>query len=340
MTLGQYPVMTLADAREAWRKARKDAGEGRDPASKREATDFEGVAREWLQRDQAKNRTHDDVKRVVERELIPAWGQRPISDISRRNILDLIDGIADRDAVTMARRVLAYVHRLLAWSVQRGIIEANPASNLPKPGSETKRDRVLSDAELKAVWSGAVKMGWPFGDAIRLLILTGARREEIGGLRWSEIADTQICMSSDRTKGAKAHSIPLSKLALAIIETMPRIKGDEDFVFTITGSTTISGWSKIKTDLDEYIGIEPWRIHDLKRTVATGLQRLGIGLQVIEAVLGHVSGSRGGVVGVYQRHSFDKEKAAALEAWGAHVAALVEGKEPSNVLPLQGAKKR
>ena len=142
MTLGKYPVMTLGDAREAWRKARKDVGEGRDPASRREATHFEGVAREWLLRDQTKNRSHYDVKRVVERELIPAWGPRPISEISRRNILDLIDGIADRGAVTMARRVLSYTHRLFKWSVERGIIEVNPASNLPKPGSETKRDRV------------------------------------------------------------------------------------------------------------------------------------------------------------------------------------------------------
>ena len=109
----------------------------------------------------------------------------------------------------------------------------------------------------------------------------------------------------------------------------------EDFVFTITGKTPVSGWSKAKTELDQEIGLAAWRIHDLRRTVATGLQRLGIGLQVIEAVLGHVSGSRAGVVGTYQRHAFETEKAAALAAWGAHVMALIEGGKPGKVVAMR-----
>lgn len=338
LTLGTFPAISLADAREAWRLARQDVEKGRDPATARKretgATDFESVSREWLKRDQAENKSKGEVERILERELIPAWGHRPIAEIARRDILDLIDGIADRGAPIMARRVLAYVHRLFKWAVGRGIVESNPASDLPKPGSETKRDRVLSDDELKGVWKAAGAVGWPFGPAIQLLILTGARRSEIGELRWSEIEEVGIQLSGDRTKNGEPHSIPLSKPALAIIESLPKIKGEADFVFTITGKTPISGWSKIKTDLDDEIGIAPWRIHDLRRTVATGLQRLGIGLQVIEAVLNHTSGSRSGVVGTYQRHSFNPEKRIALEAWAGHVETLL-GQRASNVVSLK-----
>jgi len=342
MTLGTFPALSLADAREAWRCARKEAIAGRDPvlARKREkpAIDFEHVASEWLMRDQAKNKSRREVQRIVNRELIPAWGQRPVPEITRRDILDLIDGIADRGSPIMARRVLAYVHRLFKWAVGRGIIDTNPATDLPKPGSETKRDRVLSDDEVIAVWNASISLGWPFGEAIRLLILTGARREEIGALQWNEIADRQIRLSSARTKNGNPHTIPLSAPALTIIEGLPRIVGST-LVFTTSGKTPISGWSRAKVALDEKIAIPtPWRIHDLRRTVATGLQKLGISLQVIEAILGHVSGSRAGVVGTYQRHSFDDEKRAALEAWDAYVLALVERCNPEKPLPELGLR--
>lgn len=319
--------LTLKGARQLWREAREDVQYGRDPALslKREktATDFKAVAQEWLRRDQARNRSKREVERVVNRELIPAWGHRAFADIVPRDVLDLIDGIADRGSPVMARRVLAYVHRLFKWAKGRHIVQSNPAEDLPKPGSETRRDRVLSDNELVAVWKAAEDVGWPFGDAIRLLILTGARREEIGRLRWLEIVGNEIRLEGVRTKNGEPHTIPLSVPARAIIERMPHIKGEEDFVFTITGKTSVSGWSRIKADLDDEIGIAPWRIHDLRRTVATGLQKLGTPIQVTESVLGHVSGSRAGIVGVYQRHDHADEKRKALEAWARHVEALL-----------------
>jgi integrase len=328
MTLGTYPALTLAEARQVWRDVRAEAQAGRDPAKSRKrekpATDFETVSREWLKRDQSGKRSLREVKRIVERELIPVWGERQITEIGRRDILDLIDGIADRGSETMARRVQAYVHRLFKWAVARGIIEANPAADLPKPGSETKRDRVLTDDELVAVWRGADDLGWPFGPAIQLLVLTGGRRSEIGELQWSEILDRQVCLSGSRTKNRNPHAIPLSQPALAVIKTLPHV-ADSEFVFTTNGKTPISGWSRAKATLDAEVAMSaPWRLHDLRRTVATALQKLGVSLQVIEAVLGHVSGSRAGVVGTYQRYSFEAEKRTALDAWGAYVAALVE----------------
>lgn len=152
-----------------------------------------------------------------------------------------------------------------------------------------------------------------------MLILTGARREEISQLRWSEIDGDTIKLSGARTKNGEPHTIPLSAPALELLARLPRIS---DLVFTYNGGKPIAAWGRAKATLDKACGVEGWRIHDLRRTVATGLQKLGVNLQTIKAVLGHTSGSRGGIVGVYQRHSFDAEKRAALEAWGAQVANI------------------
>jgi integrase len=225
----------------------------------------------------------------------------------------------------MARRIHASLHRLFAWAVGRGIIEINPLTNLPKPGSETRRDRVLTDDELVKVWRGAERLGWPYGPAFQLLILAGARREEIGQLRWSEIDGDTINLKGERTKTGSPHIIPLSAPARAIIESLQQYRvAGSDFVFTVSGKSPVAGWSRAKADLDDLAAIDDWRTHDLRRTAATGLQKLGVGLQVTEAVLGHTAGSRAGVVGIYQRYSYGTEKASALEAWGAHVLALVE----------------
>ena len=339
MSLGRYPSTSLADAREAWRKARQDAQKGRDPSTARNreggATDFGNVFEEWLKRDQAGNRTVDAVRRLIEKDAMPAWAHRQVVDLDRRDVLDVIDAVVDRGSPVTARRLHSHLHRFFRWCVGRGILDANPMADLPKPGNETKRERVLTDDELLAVWNAAEKLGWPFGPITQLLMLTGARRSEIGRLQWSEISGGQICLSGERTKNGESHNIALSSPASAIIEKLPRIDKSA-LVFTTTGRTPVSGWSNAKTSLDELSA--PWTLHDLRRTVATGLQKLGVSLQVIEAVLGHVSGSRAGVVGIYQRHQFLDEARAALEAWGAHIVAIVEGGKPGKVLPLRGKR--
>jgi integrase len=336
LTLGRWPSMSLSAAREAWRNARTTIDKGESPKHQRpaQASSFVAVADEWLKRDQAHNRSYAVVKRNIERCVLPAWEGRQISTIGRRDINDLIDAVADRGAVTMARRLHAYLHRLFRWAVGRGILETNPMAHLPKPGSEIPRDRVLTDSELAQVFKNATKLRpTPYGPMYQLLILTGARRTEIAALRWSEIKDDTIILGRDRTKAGEVHSIPMSPQALAILKQLPRI-GPSDFVFTVTGPNPAVDFSGTKRRLDAITKIPPWRIHDLRRTTATGLQRLGINLQVIEAVLGHVGGSRSGIVGVYQRHSFDAEKRTALEAWAREVERIVDGK-PAKVLPLR-----
>jgi integrase len=317
-SLGTYPAVTLAEARQLWRDAKHQVSLGRDPGWQRASDlNFESVAREWLKRDQADKRSLKEVTRIVEKELIPEWGQRSIRDIRRHDILVLSDRIADRGATTMARRVMAYVHRLFRWAKSRDLIESNPATDLPKPGREVARDRVLTDAELAAVWKAAVEIGWPYGPAAQLLILTGARRAEIAELKWSEIHGNTIKLSGARTKNAEPHDMPLSEQALDVLSRMPRIAGSE-YVF---GKPLRSGaWSNAKIKFSA-AKIQPWRIHDLRRTVSTGMNELGTEPHIVEAVLGHTVK---GVAGVYNRAKYEAAKRAALKAWGAHVMALVQ----------------
>jgi integrase len=212
---------------------------------------------------------------------------------------------------------MAYVHRLFRWAASRGVIDVNPATDLPKPGKEVRRDRVLTDAELKKVWKAGEGFGWPYGPALQLLILTGARRAEIAELKWGEVNGETIELAGARTKNGEPHSIPLSEPAKQILKTIPRVN-DCEYVF---GKPLRSGaWSNVKTKF----GSADWRIHDIRRTVATGMNELGVEPHIVEAILNHLSGSRAGVAGIYNRAKYAPAKRAALDAWGAHVIELVE----------------
>jgi integrase len=324
-TLGRWPEISLADARMAWRKTREAIAKGEDPArrGKAPAMLFESVVEEWLKRDQSKNKSSSQyqVHRSLEVDMLPAWRGKRVDEITKRDIHDLLDSITDRGAPIMARRVQAYVRRFFRWCIERDILETDPTAGMPRVGNGKSRERVLSDDELVKVWNAAPD--GPYGAVVRMLALTGARREEIAQLRWSEIDGDCIKLEGVRTKTGTPHIIPLSAAARALLASVPRI-ADSDFVFTTSGRKPISGWSRPKIELDTASGITDWRIHDLRRTVATGMQKLGITLQTVEAVLGHVSGSRGGIVGVYQRHNYAEEKRTALEAWGQYVMSKVQ----------------
>jgi integrase len=345
MTLGRWPAMGLGEAREAWRAAREAVDKGENPAHQRpaDADAVASVVAEWIKRDQGANRSVVSVERLFRRDVLPAWDERQIGTITRRDVVELIDAVADRGSVVMARRLHAHLHRLFRWSLGRGIIEHHPMMGLDKPGADVKRDRVLTDVEVATIWHAAERAGWPFGPIVQLLALTGCRRTEIGALRWSEISEGEIRLGGDRTKNAEPRTIPLAHAATEIIAGLPRVAGA--FVFSTTGKTAVSGWSKAKLLLDRAIAdmsggpLPDWHFHDLRRTVATGMQRLGFSLQVIEAVLGHTSGSRAGIVGIYQRHSFDTEKRVALEAWSREVVRIVGG-EPAAVVPMRRGRER
>jgi integrase len=292
-------------------------------------------------------------------------------DLDRTAVVRALDALARRHnrkmrrGLAMVGRTAAYGRAAYAWAVKRGAVSGNPFSSLPIGKSVTKRERVLSDQELVEIWRAADDVAAPYNSIVRLLILTGQRRGEVAGMAWNEIADdlTTWTMPGARTKNGAAHAVPLSASANAIIKaTLPADANEAKRAVTelrAAGALILpgekgayAGWSKAKRALDKAIGearakatrksdpkpapIEPWSIHDLRRTAATGLQRLGVRLEVTEAVLNHISGSRGGIAGVYQRHDWAAEKRAALDAWGAHVAAMIESRvDAGNVVALR-----
>ena len=335
-TLGRWPETSLAKARKLWRKTREAVAKGeeprRDSAKVSSLMLFERVVEEWLKRDLAPRNKESSlylVTRMVEGDMLPAWRGRAIDSITKQDVIALLDSIVDRGAPVKANRVYGALGRLFKWASGRDIVIKNPMIGLERPGGKEKsRERVLDDDELVKVWRGAGKVP-VFGDVVKLLILTGARKEEIGQLKWDEIKEDHIALSNGRTKTGTGHIIPLSPMARKVLDAMPRIG---DYVFTVNGVKPVAGWSVAKENLDKASGVSDWRIHDIRRTCATGLQKLGVTLQVVEAVLGHTSGSRGGIVGVYQRHTFADEKRAALTAWTRHLSALLEGRKPGKHL--------
>jgi integrase len=384
-TIGRYgSPWTVEMARDEAKRLLGVAAQGGDPAAERSQLRKGGaqvhtltqVAEEWLERDQAGNRSRAEVERIMRRDVLPVLGARLVDAIRKRDIIDLIDGIADRGAPTMANRVLAHVKRLFRWAAGRDIIETDPAAHVEKPTPERRRERVLSDDELMAVWRAAERMSGPFGAGVRLLIATGARREEVFGLRWPELdrEHAVVRLPPERNKVAEERLIPLSPLASAVIDSLPKVvppartsttetDGEPEVVpcvLTTNGRVPFANIGRSKAALDTAIATarrnatkpsrqgEPltdeerkthalpgWRLHDLRRTVATGMQRLGVRLEVIEAVLGHVSGTRAGIVGIYQRHRFTAEAREALAAWGAHIERLLAGGTRAKVVPLR-----
>ena len=269
---------------------------------------------------------------VLKREVVPVLLKKPLPLIKRADLTAVWDRTQDRPAI--ARLTHATLRKLFRWAVSRGDIDRSPLEGIEAPPPVAARERVLSDDELAMIWAGCEELEHPFAGLIRLLLVTGQRRDEVASLDWSEL-QRGTCMwqlPSTRAKNGKPHLIPLSSLAISVLDGIAGKKEwpSRGFVFSTTGKTPVSGFSKAKRRLDAYIcralgekaAAEPWRLHDLRRTLATGLQRLKVRFEVTEAVLNHVSGSRSGIAGVYQRHDWKKEKAAALAAWGAHLRRI------------------
>src|SRR5262249_11647959 len=248
---------------------------------------------------------------------------RLLANISRGDIADLLNKIVRDHGKATANRARSNLSSLFTWAQQQGKTESNPVS-LTEKREEKSRDRVLENHELAAIWN-ALPQG-DYGAIVRLLMLTGQRREEIGGLCWSEIAGGQINLPPNRTKNGKTHFVPLSEAALA---QLPK-RTERDHVFGRgDGTGGFAGWSAAKASLDQRLpGMKPWTLHDLRRTCATGMAKLGVNLPVIERALNHVSGSFAGIVGVYQHHDFNGERRGALAKWAAHIVALVGKPKP------------
>jgi integrase len=356
LTLGTYPAIDLKAARDLGAEALVKVARGDDPAAEKQAAKIaervpanhdlvEKVAEQFIVRHiRATMRPSwaREAERMVRKEIIGAWKGRKLCEIRKADIHALLDSIVDRPAPIVANRTLATFRRMCSWARQRGMIETSPCADVEPPAPEKSRDRVLSGEELRIVWQASEALGWPFGALVQLLILTGQRLAEVAEMRWSEIDFTSKTwtLPKERCKNGQAHQIPLSPQALAILESLPHIVGERDFVFTTNGKTAVSGFSKARARLGAALPDAPhWTFHDLRRTAATGMAALGVNIPVIERVLNHVSGSFAGIVGVYQRHGFDDEKRRALDAWAAHVERLLSGKPDGKVIAFASNKR-
>jgi integrase len=304
---------------------------GNDPFAKPLAAESFGkeVVR-YLQRKRAamKPRSFEEVERHLTNHAAPLHRLR-LTDIDRRTIAQLLGEIETASGSVARNRVRSSLSAFFVWCVTEGLLDANPVAGTAKLDEGGSRERVLTQAELVAIWHALSQD--QFGDIVRLLLLTAQRREEIGGLRWSEIDFDRglIVFPPERTKNRRQHELPLSPEIRAILRAQPR-RNDRDLIFGY-GKGGFSGWSDCKARLDEALQsgkrkpVPEWRLHDLRRTAATGMAELGVQPHVIEAVLNHVSGHKAGVAGIYNRARYADEMRQALEFWAAHVEALIGG---------------
>src|SRR6185437_1949329 len=295
--VGAWPVLSLKDAREKAREILRSIELGefdQDEPEEEEAHSLTlaEVIPQFIEL-YAKLRTRDwkGSERVLEK--FSSLYARPINEIKRSDIVRVLDHLVAEGTPTRANRALAAIKKLMNWCIDRGTVETSPVAHLKMPTKEVARERVLSADELRLCWHMAEAEGFPFAPCVQLLMLTGQRRGEVSGMRWSELdLDNAIwTIPSKRAKNGSTHIVPLSPLAMQIIRSVPRYL-NSDFVFTTTGRTAISGFGRLKDRLDAAFGpdAEDWRIHDLRRTVATNMAMLRIQPQVIEAVLNHKSG--------------------------------------------------
>lgn len=325
VVIGRYPEIGLAAARQKAATVLEDIAAGKQ--IKRAPTPkFSEVVADWLAKDQKSKRSVEEKRRALKKDALPVLGTYPIDTIGRGDIRLLLDQITERGAPIHANRMLAYLRRLFNWCVERDLIATSPAARIKPPAKERSRDRTLTRDELAAILFAMDKLSMPFGPFFRLLLLTGQRRSEVAGARWNEIdaQKAEWTIPASRAKNGKAHIVHLPQQALDILSKHPRFAGS-DLIFTTTGTSPISGFSKAKAELDKASGVTGWTIHDLRRTFATiATGELGIEPVVVDKILNHSSGVVTGVAAVYQRHAYLEQRRKALATWGEFIGTITE----------------
>ena len=323
-TFGRYPEMTLANARLKAPDVLADMSEGLIHGQR--GTDlFKVVLDEWLSKDQAKNKSVHQVKVAMYRHALPAFGPMPVSSITKRDVIKLIDKIVEVGSPVAANRVLAFTKRFFSWCKERDILELSPAETIRPPSREKIRDRVLNLDEIKAIWAACKQMGYPWGPIFQLLLLTGARLREVSQASWNEISitDCTLNLPASRTKNKRSHQIQLSHQAQDIIQSLPRVEG-QTLLFTTNRTTPVSGFSKVKKRIDMISGVSDWRFHDLRRSFAThSTERIGISPVIADKILNHATGQVRGVAAIYQHGEYLQERRDALQKWSDFIQVLV-----------------
>lgn len=305
-----------------------------------------------------KPKTAAEWRRIFTHDVLPAWGERPLAEISKGDVLELVNNKAamrerkrkgmSSGAVVQAGKMLTRLRTFFGWAAANDLTPADPTAGVRRPAKEAQRDRVLENDEIATFWAATGRLGNPFGPLFRLLLLTAQRESEVAGMRWSEIDGATWTIPGSRAKNGKPHIVHLSALALETLETVPRVAG-QDLLFSGTGARPVSGFSAAKARLDrrmfdvlredddEAAELPAWTLHDLRRTATTGMARLGIARHVADKVLNHTAGTIRGVAAVYNRFEYVDERRAALEAWGRYVEGLI-GRAPQSVVSLAAAR--
>jgi integrase len=267
---------------------------------------------------------------MLRNHVLPRLAGKRIGSVSAHELLMVVDAVSDKGMPRAANKITSLLKAVFKWARTRGLITGeNPAERLEKPFKERSRDRVLTDAELAAIWAASANLGWPWTPYVRLLILLGQRRTETAAMRWSHIDLAAKVWHMPPGKTGEARVLPLPTAAIRILADMPRVDAF-DHVF----GAKLTAFATMKRRLDQLSGVVGWRLHDLRRSFATGQQQLGTRLEVTEELLGHRSGSRGGIIAVYQRHRYADEQRLALEKWSAFVARLTGG-ETAKIVTLR-----
>jgi integrase len=332
VTIGTYPAISLAEAREEARKVigKAQLGVLDEPVSPPRETLGELVPLFIQLYARPKNRDWKETEHILRK--FGSLFAKEINTIRRPDVVRVLDGIVASGTPYRANRALAALKKLMSWALDRGMIEMNPIAGLKPPHKEQARDRVLSDPELASLLNVSDAEGYPFGDMFKMLIYTGQRRGEVTGMQWSEIDwERRIwAIPGLRSKNRQSHEVPLSEPVLQILRSMPRFLGS-DYVFTTTGETQISGFSRAKRRVYTAVKTNDWRTHDLRRTAASGMARLGIPPHVVEKVLNHKSGIISGVAAVYNRYGYENEKREALTRWASYVSQLM-AQQPNSMV--------
>ena len=344
LTLGGYPALPLEVARDAALTALDAVARGRDPAAERTALTggpltFERLARAYLDR-HAKPRKESwrSDQRMIEQDLLPAWGRRAAETVTRRDVIELLEGVVRRGHPVAANRRLALIRGIYAWGLEVDMVPATPVVGVRTPARERPRERVLAEPELAALWRACDEMGWPFGPLFQLALLTAQRRGAVAGLRLADIAlASQVwtlpAASAGRDRG-QVRQVPLAAFAVEILASQPRL--DSAYVFPARGrpERPVSGFSAAARRAAKLAGVADFQPGDLRRSAAAGMVRLGVPLHVVKDLLGHRGGPGAAPSWMTGGGGLLDEKRRALEAWAGQVQEIV-GATEARLLPLR-----
>ena len=330
--LGMYPDLSVKEAREKARYASKTVSEGKDPQAEKQAQRlnydqelFGGVVEHHISMHvdvNTKPRSASETKRILRKKFVPIWQRLHISHIDKKMVLEALDEILERDGTSAANHAFSAIRKFFNWCVERDYLKYSPCQGLKKPAKDQDRKRTLDDHELASVWKATSDIGYPFGHYVKLLVLTGQRRSEVAGLRWSELNLNQSFWEQATNKSDRLHLIPLSRQAIQVIHSIPRVH--EELLFPARGgSNPISGFSKWKKKFDQISGVSDWTLQDLRRTLATKMGELKVPLVVSELALNHSSKSLSGVAGVYHRYEYADEKREAMQNFADELDLIV-----------------